>query len=97
MSLAPAQMVSFFKYVRSLGFANDPDYEYLYNLLYSVMLERKLVLDWDFDWLSRKSLVGVMFVPSPRECLLQKCLHSLLYLLCYLLKGFLGRYAGDVS
>lgn len=49
-------MVSYFNYVRSLSFTATPDYEYLYDLLYGILEDKRLHCDWEFDWLTRRAV-----------------------------------------
>lgn len=46
----PNQFVIYFKYVRSLRFADKPDYSYLIKLFKSIVIENKIILDETYDW-----------------------------------------------
>ncbi|ESO06674.1 hypothetical protein HELRODRAFT_63981 [Helobdella robusta] len=52
----PPQMSTYFKYVRSLSFAATPDYSYLYDLMHEILKDKKLDLDWEFDWLVKRAV-----------------------------------------
>ena len=50
----PKELELFVKYTRNLGFMDVPDYEYLRNLLKSVIEHEHKVIDFHYDWLQKK-------------------------------------------
>lgn len=44
------QFITYFDYVKSLGFTDDPNYEYLTNLFVEIMKDHCSEITYDFDW-----------------------------------------------
>ena len=47
----PEEIVTFCKYTRNLKFAQDPDYEYMKNLFFSILNKNGFINDKQFSWI----------------------------------------------
>ena len=50
----PKELEKFVKYTRNLGFTDVPDYEFLRNLLKSIIEHEHKIIDFHYDWLKKK-------------------------------------------
>jgi hypothetical protein len=51
----PKKFAKYLKYVRDLGFADQPDYSYLRELLRNLFASKGYKYDPVFDWTTKKS------------------------------------------
>lgn len=52
----PSQFAEFVTYVKGLGYVDDPNYEYLNDLLMSIVKEQKIEIDNQWDWVKVDSI-----------------------------------------
>ena len=53
----PNEFISYVKYCRNLKFEEEPDYEFLKNLLKKVMSDNEFKLDYIYDWSDKKVII----------------------------------------
>ena len=61
----PRELSTYFRYVKSLKFIDEPDYNYLRNLFRSCLIARKMKEDDIFDWMELESLQNSPVPQSP--------------------------------
>ena len=54
----PKEFCEFVKYTRKLEFEEEPDYDYLRNLLKQVMKDKNYEMDYIYDWVEDKKSIG---------------------------------------
>ena len=54
----PKEFCEFVKYTRKLEFEEEPDYDYLRNLLKQVMKDKNYEMDYIYDWVEDKKIIG---------------------------------------
>ena len=54
----PEQIQNFVKYVRNMGFTQDPDYKLMKNYFYDLLDKLDLDFDNNFSWIIDKSIIG---------------------------------------
>ena len=80
----PPEIIAFYKYTRKLGFAENPKYGYMKNLLYSILNKNGLTDDKKFTWIKEGANTGYdniynyhLHKKSPHKRLIQKIKFSL--------------------
>ena len=54
--LPAAVFAEYMQYVRTMDFYQKPDYTFWYKKFFDVMVARKYVLDWWFDWCDQEEV-----------------------------------------
>ena len=52
----PIEFEEFIEYIKNLEYTQKPDYDFLRNLLMSVMKNNKLIYNYIFDWTTKKEI-----------------------------------------